>query len=296
MHATLAVFVWATFWAALPVKLVAISGFVYVLLQAIKSKFPVITGKWAFLLNVAFTFVGVVSVAKPGDLESPNFWASLLLALASAAGIHGTVRSAAAKDPEPAKDTGLVPISGIAGAGFTDNNSTRYMAEKQAYNRKMAEQQAYGDTINAAEKVMGDAGASKGTTGLVIACILAASLGLAGCVATGANATTPPNATAPALPAGAVDQADATAFKILRPAHDFAGSISTDIISGKLKVTPDQQLAMQSLNKALNVADHAEQAYHNAGGGSTAAMNTAVTAVLEAWTKASASILQVAAN
>jgi hypothetical protein len=225
----------AAFWAALPVKLVAIAGIVYVVLQAIKAKYPAIGGTWAIVLNGLLTFAGLLSVAHPGDISTAAFWSNLLLTIAGSAGLHGTVRSLTqgSQDPAPAQTSNV----GMKAAGL----------------------------------------------------VLAFAVGFAvtGC-ALKATATT--TATAPTLPAGAVDQTDANAFKVLRPAHDFAASISADIQSGKLTVTATQKTAVTSMNKALNIADAAEQSYHKAGGGSTAALTAALNAVLSAWSTAQTSL------
>jgi hypothetical protein len=256
MHVILAAIIWATFWSALPVKLVTIAGSVYVLLTILKRYFPAIGGKYAVAINFALTAVGIISVAKPDDLATPTFWASLMLTAASAAGIHGTVRSAA-----NALDAPKVEVDPFGRDYKAPPTGQTPLVQKDRKN-------------------------------LVLLLVLAsASIGLAGCVHSPTAATPGP---APALPSGAVDSADANAFKVLRPAHDFAASISADILSGKIQVSSSQRLAMESLNKALNVADHAEQNYHKAGGGSAATMNTAITAVLEAWTKAQAALSQLA--
>lgn len=225
MHVTLALFITAAaFWAVLPVKLVAIAGTVYVLVQALKQIFPSLGGWQSIALNVALSVTGVLAVAKPGDLESSTFWASLMITVASAAGIHGTVKSVAERSL-PQMDTSKAKM-------------------------------------------------------LALLFVFGLVLGLSGCGKT-VTATTP--AVAPPLPAGAVDAADAKANMALQPAHAFAASISADILSGKLATTPNQKLAMESLNRALNVADKAEITYHATGGGNQAALNAAVAAVLQAW-------------
>jgi hypothetical protein len=96
----------AAFWSVLPVKLVAIAGVAYVLVQIVKRFFPAVTGPWAVALNVALSLTGVIAAAKPGDLEDPAFWSSLILTAASAAGIHGTVRSALQAKNAPANQLG----------------------------------------------------------------------------------------------------------------------------------------------------------------------------------------------
>jgi hypothetical protein len=89
----LAIIALAAFWSSLTVKLVAISGLVYLVVQMLKAFFPQITGPWAIALNFALSMAGTISVAKPGDLSSLSFWSSLLMAAGAAAGIHGTVKS-----------------------------------------------------------------------------------------------------------------------------------------------------------------------------------------------------------
>lgn len=82
-----------------------------------------------------------------------------------------------------------------------------------------------------------------------------------------------------ALPALAVDQTDATANEVLQAAHGFAASVSADVIAGKLVLTDSQKQGLVTLNKALNVADAAEIAYHGCGGGTKCAGTTLVAAV-----------------
>jgi hypothetical protein len=256
MH-VLAIFLAGTFWSALPVKVVGVAGFVYVLVQALKAIFPTLGGWYSIALNVAFSVTALISVAQPGDLKTPQFWAGLMLAIASAAGIHGTVKSAMAGMQPALADVAAQP------------KGTQSAADPQVLAKMSV---------------------------LAIALLLG-GLGLTGCAGAFQGGTTPgATTTAPALPSGAVDKADATAYQTLKPAHDFAESISVDIVNGKLHPTHTQVVAMESLNRALNVADHAEQIYHNAGGGSTAAMSAAITGVLNAWASTQAALLATAAN
>lgn len=247
----IAVIVATAFWAALPVKLVALSGVVYVLVAGIKKIFPALGGWQAVAINVALSVAGVLMVAKPGDLADPTFWASLMMTAAAAAGIHGTVRSAT-KD-EPAKNTdvtGTVQVQDDVKASFSNEAAVKNILSLMLVGVLMG-------------SMLGCKPAAAGTPG-----------------------------TAPALPAGAVDQTDATAYQTLKPAHDFAASVSADVQSGKVTLTDSQKLALESLNRALNVADTAEQTYHNAGGGNAAALNTAISATLQAWASAQAALAQ----
>lgn len=105
MHFALLAFIAvAAFWSTLPVKLIAVAGTVYGLVQLVKKYFPKISGPYAVLVNVLFSVTGVLMVAQPGDLKTPAFWSSLVMTALAAAGVHGTVRSALtppATDPAP---------------------------------------------------------------------------------------------------------------------------------------------------------------------------------------------------
>lgn len=125
MYTALGFIVWATVWSALPVKLVAISGTVYVLVAALKKIFPAISGPWSMLLNVLFSTASVLMVAKPGDLANPAFWASLMITVAGASGIHGTVK--AATEPADVPSPSTLPQPQVAmkgGTGMTGNSSS----------------------------------------------------------------------------------------------------------------------------------------------------------------------------
>lgn len=68
------------------------------------------------------------------------------------------------------------------------------------------------------------------------------------------------------LPPMAVDQIDATTNSILQPAHAFAAAISAAVQSTDpqvhISLTQTQLNLLIGLNKALNIADPLEQAYH----------------------------------
>lgn len=68
------------------------------------------------------------------------------------------------------------------------------------------------------------------------------------------------------LPGGAMDQVDATANSILQPAHAFASRMSSAVLSTDpqvhIELTAAQKTLLVNLNKALNIADPLEQAYH----------------------------------
>lgn len=264
--AVISIIVWSAVWAALPVKLAAIAGSAFVIIATLKKIFPSLGGWYAMALNIALSVCGVLMVATPQDFSNPNFWAGLMLTIASASGIQGVVKQATAPATLPGSDQKMQ-----VGQGQTGNSG--------------AIPQSRG-----------------GTTAALILC-LALSFGLSGC---GLRASTPP--TAPAvLPTGAADQVDADTNKALRPAHDFAASISTDVISGKLKVTAGQQQALEQFNRSLNTADAAEKSYHGcmtavvipaptSAGCGAMTLAVAVSTALQQWSVAVASAIPVAAK
>jgi hypothetical protein len=95
---------------ATQVKLLAISGSVYALLQVVKQAFP-LAGLGAILANVALSVLGVVVVIKPEDLFSLNTLTLVGIAAITAAGAHGTIKSFAG-GPATAGDSSV--RSGVA--------------------------------------------------------------------------------------------------------------------------------------------------------------------------------------
>jgi hypothetical protein len=97
------------------------------------------------------------------------------------------------------------------------------------------------------------------------------------------------------LPAMAVDQVDADVNSILQPAHAFAAALTKAVQSTDpqvhIELTAAQKSVLVALNKALNIADPLEQAYH-AQPTSTAAtqLQTAAAQVSSAFTAAQAAI------
>lgn len=100
---------------ATQVKLLAISGSVYALLQVVKQVFP-LAGIGAILSNVALSVLGVVVVIKPEDLFSLNTLTLVGIAAITAAGAHGTIKSftssADPSNPGPGANTAV--RSGVA--------------------------------------------------------------------------------------------------------------------------------------------------------------------------------------
>lgn len=97
------------------------------------------------------------------------------------------------------------------------------------------------------------------------------------------------------LPAMAADQVDADANTILQPAHAFASRLSAAVLSTDpqvhIELTPAQKTVLLTLNKALNVADPLEQAYHTQPTSNAASQLQAATAkVYTAFTAAQTAI------
>src|SRR3954468_812741 len=77
---------------ATQVKLLAIAGSVYAILQVVKQVFP-LAGIGAVLLNVGLSILGVAVLIKPEDLFSLPTFTAVAIAAISAAGAHGTIKS-----------------------------------------------------------------------------------------------------------------------------------------------------------------------------------------------------------
>jgi hypothetical protein len=78
---------------AAQVKILAIAGSVYAVLQAVKQYLYPVSGLGAVILNIVLSGLGVLVGIKPEDLFSLNTLTTLAIAGISAAGIHGTVKS-----------------------------------------------------------------------------------------------------------------------------------------------------------------------------------------------------------
>lgn len=88
--------------------------------------------------------------------------------------------------------------------------------------------------------------------------VLLLVVGLAGCAMRGATAAPPPP-----LPAGAADQVDANANRVLQDIYAFMWPITRDIKNGKLQATAGQRAAIDKLDGLYNQARIAEQTYHS---------------------------------
>lgn len=108
--------------------------------------------------------------------------------------------------------------------------------------------------------------------------LLSLAVVLTGCTRPVTAAAPPP------LPIGAVDQVDAKANQTLQAVHAFLGSIANDVQSGKLQLTQAQRTIIDDADRAANVADAAEIAYHNGGGGDASVLNAALASAQKAFT------------
>lgn len=99
------------------------------------------------------------------------------------------------------------------------------------------------------------------------------------------------NKTPAPLPALAADATDAHANEVLQPAHAFAARITAAVQSTDpqvhIELTAQQKSILVNLNKALNVADGLEQAYHaNATPAAATQLNAATAKVQTALSSA----------
>lgn len=98
-------------------------------------------------------------------------------------------------------------------------------------------------------------------------CLLLAA-GLVGCAAK--SATNPP------LPVGAINQTDATSYRVLNDAHAFLQSIGDSVRAGKLTLNATQKSAYNVLVASSNAADAAWQQYHSGASTDAAALTAKV--------------------
>jgi hypothetical protein len=96
---------------ATQVKILAIAGSVYTILQVVKQVFPV-AGLGAVVINVILSALGVAVFMKPEDLFSLQSLTALVVAGLTAAGAHGTVKSFIGSSgvPNPGGNT----VSGVS--------------------------------------------------------------------------------------------------------------------------------------------------------------------------------------
>lgn len=90
---------------------------------------------------------------------------------------------------------------------------------------------------------------------LLVLLLMTVSLVLAGC----AHKTSTPTP----LPTGAVDQFDATAYRVVHDAGASIDSVNSDIRAGKLTMTESQRAVFYKFIASYNVAEDAGKAYHD---------------------------------
>jgi hypothetical protein len=84
------------------------------------------------------------------------------------------------------------------------------------------------------------------------------------------------------LPPGAVNQLDATAFRVLSDAQAAINSLKADIESGKLTVTATQKAVLNQVIAHYNAAEGLAQSYHTTGGlNDPAALTAAISQLVQ---------------
>lgn len=94
-----------------PARIIAIAIAVYAFLQGVKQFFPLLTGWWAIAVNAIFSAAGILAVTPSDQLLTPGTLSALVVAVLTAAGIHGTVSKLAQSGQTPAP--GSSPSSSI---------------------------------------------------------------------------------------------------------------------------------------------------------------------------------------
>ena len=95
---------------SLQLKILAIAGSVYTILQVVKQVFP-IAGLGSVILNVVLSGLGVAVVIKPEDLFSLPTLTALVIAGLTAAGAHGTIKSFTGSGGTPGTSSGTGPAT-----------------------------------------------------------------------------------------------------------------------------------------------------------------------------------------
>ena len=75
-------------------KVLAVSGSVYAILQAIKKYYPQINGKYSLLVNGGLSVLAIVTVTPQNELLTLNTLTAIIVAVIGSAGIHGTMKDA----------------------------------------------------------------------------------------------------------------------------------------------------------------------------------------------------------
>lgn len=127
-------FSWTWLWSELPVKVIAVSGSLYALIQLLKQKLPGLQGNWAVLLNLVGSFAGIFAVMPKDQFFTVQTMAAVITAFVGAGGIHGIVKtvtglSAPAQTANPAlvstasKIVSMLLLCALLCGGLTACNS-----------------------------------------------------------------------------------------------------------------------------------------------------------------------------
>lgn len=226
---------WAYLYAHLPIVICGLGAALAPSLQLIKKLIPAITGWKALAVNFVMSTLAVFAVTPADQFWTVAAWMHVIQISGIAAAIHGTTKALA--------------------QGSSDPTSAQLALNKQSAanwpNPAPQRRTATGQTPTIAE--LDQAKAKSATTVLVL--LLLCSSALVGCVHQAQPATPPP------LPAGAVDQIDATANTTLQTIQAFMIPVIRDIKNGKLQATPQQRSAINTLDDVYNKASFAELAY-----------------------------------
>jgi len=82
---------------AIATKIAVIAAIVYPVLQVLKKVIPAISGKWALVLNIALSTVGILVATPTDQILTVTTLLSLITTVAASAGVHGTVQNLGGK-------------------------------------------------------------------------------------------------------------------------------------------------------------------------------------------------------
>lgn len=196
---------------------------------------------------------------------SPTFWHDLITqtpihTIAIAAVIVGIIQALKAIAPNIITGRWIVVVNTtLAIGGVLIENGTSNFWTETTWARILVFVVAAAGTHGTAKTLSGSGDDANGKPlGAAVLALFFGTAMLAGC---GIRAATPP--TAPTtIPAGAADATDAHANQVLQAIQAFMKPIVRDIASGKLKATPAQRTAINTLDGFYNKAIVAEQGYH----------------------------------
>ena len=83
-----------------------------------------------------------------------------------------------------------------------------------------------------------------------------------------------------ALPPGAINQFDATSFRVLSDAQAAINSVKSDIAAGKVTPTDEEKKVLNQIIADYNTANDLYQAYHSQATSDTTALSQAITQLI----------------